>query len=115
MTAQPDWIQEPIDSSHDRKRFDCGQSDLNTYLQRYAKQNHASGGARCFVAVNHADRSQIGGFYTLSPASVAFARTPALIQRGLGRYDLPVFRLGRLAVDLGAQGAGLGGLSLIHI
>ena len=24
MTAQPDWIQEPIDSSHDRKRFDCG-------------------------------------------------------------------------------------------
>ena len=32
------------------------------------------------------------GFYTLSPASLEFARTPALAKKGLGRYDVPVFR-----------------------
>ena len=33
--------------------------------------------------------------------------------RKLGRYDGPVFRLGRLAVDLSVQGQGLGGELLL--
>jgi len=31
----------------------------------------------------------------------------------LGRYEVPVFRLGRLAIDLSAQGQGLGGELLL--
>jgi predicted GNAT family N-acyltransferase len=31
------------------------------------------------------------------------------VTRGLGRYDVPVYRLGRLAVDRSVQGRGLGG------
>ena len=77
--------------------------------QRYARQNHVSGGAKCFVAVESEASERILGFYTLSPASVLHARTPEIVRRGLGRYDVPVFRLGRLAVDLNAQGRGLGG------
>ena len=38
-------------------------------------------------------------FTTLSPASLELSRTPALARKGLARYDVPVFRLGRLAVD----------------
>lgn len=49
------------------------------------------------------------GYYTISPGSIEFARTPEVVTRKLGRYDVPVFRLGRLAVDRSYQKRGLGG------
>lgn len=113
MTPVTDWIETPIAAHHDRKRFDCGDRDLNTYLQRYARQNHESGGAKCFVAVDRSDPDRVLGYYTLSPASLAYARTPDIVRRGLGRYDVPVFRLGRLAVDKSVQSCGLGGKLLL--
>ncbi len=103
------WQEMPIGKQHDRAAFDCGDAELNTYLQRFARQNHESGGAKTFVAVTAEDLSHILGFYSLSPASMDYARTPAIAKRGLGRYDVPVYRLGRLAVDRTIQGRGLGG------
>jgi predicted N-acetyltransferase YhbS len=38
---------------------------------------------------------------------------PSTETRGLGRYEVPVFRLGRLAVERGVQGQGLGGQLLL--
>ena len=108
------WTEAPLDRSHDRAAFDCGEADLDTYLQRYARQNHESGGAKCFVAVPADAPTRILGFYTLSPASLIYARTPAIVSKGLGRYDVPVFRLGRLAVDRAMQGRGLGGALLLR-
>ena len=35
------------------------------------------------------------------------------MKKGLARYDVPVFRLGRLAVDRTVQGHGLGGQLLL--
>lgn len=109
-----DWAEGPLERSHDRAAFDCGDVDLITYLQRYARQNHESGGAKCFVAAPVGAPSQILGFYTLSPASLIYARTPTIVAKGLGRYDVPVFRLGRLAVDKSVQGRGLGGALLLR-
>ncbi|PBB23512.1 GNAT family N-acetyltransferase [Mesorhizobium sp. WSM4312] len=103
------WQETPIGKQHDRAAFDCGDTDLDTYLQRFARQNHESGGAKTFVAVTAQDPSRILGFYSLSPASIDFVRTPAIARRGLGRYEVPVYRLGRLAVDRSIQGRGLGG------
>ncbi|RRH92833.1 GNAT family N-acetyltransferase [Mesorhizobium tamadayense] len=103
------WQETPIGKQHDRAAFNCGDADLNIYLQRFARQNHESGGAKTFVAIMAEDPSHILGYYSLSPASIDYARTPAIARRGLGRYDVPVFRLGRLAVDLAVQGRGLGG------
>ena len=77
-------------------------------------ENHESGGAKCFVAVPSDAPARILGFYTLSPASIEYSRTPALAKKGLGRYDVPVFRLGRLAVDRTAQRQGLGGALLLR-
>jgi GNAT superfamily N-acetyltransferase len=102
------WQEEAIDKRHDRDAFDCGDADLDLYLRKYARQNHQSGGAKCFVAVSAAAPEQVLGYYTLSPAHLDFARTPALVRKGLGRYDVPVFRLGRLAVATSVQGRGLG-------
>ncbi len=108
------WEEAPIARRHDRAAFDCGDSDLNLYLRRYARQNHDSGGAKCFVAAPRAAPTRILGFYTLSPASLEYRRTPAMAKKGLGRYDAPVFRLGRLAVDATVHGRGLGGALLLR-
>ena len=108
-----EWRETPLGRQHDRARFDCGEDALNEYLRRYARQNHASGGAKCFVASTAADPERIIGYYTLSPASVEYSRTPTLVKKGLGRYDVPVFRLGRLAVDISAQRRGMGGALLV--
>jgi GNAT superfamily N-acetyltransferase len=103
------WREEPIGRRHDRKSFDCGAADLNGYLARYARQNHESGGAKTFVAVSSVEPARILGFYSISPGSIEFARVPANVTRKLGRYEVPVFRLARLAVDRSMQGQGIGG------
>lgn len=106
-------FETPLTLQHDRKSFDCGDPALNIYLQRYARQNHEAGGAKCFVAASRENPDRILGYYTLSPASLAYARTPAVLTRGMGRYEVPVFRLGRLATDLSVQGQGLGGRLIV--
>lgn len=109
----PAWHEEPIARRHSRKAFDCGDHGLNEFLQRYARQSHERGGAKTFVAVPDEEPTQILGFYSLSPAAVEFSRAATEVQRGLARHDVPVFRLGRLAVDLGVQRQGLGGQLLL--
>jgi GNAT superfamily N-acetyltransferase len=104
-----EWREEALTRHHNRAIFDCGVPALNEYLQRYARQNHDSGGAKTFVAVSPAAPTIVLGYYTISPGSIAFAKAPTAITRTLGRYEVPVFRLGRLAVSRGAQGRGLGG------
>jgi GNAT superfamily N-acetyltransferase len=104
-----DWLEASLGKQHNRAAFDCGDGDLNIYLQRYARQNHESGGAKTFVAAPFEQPARILGFYSLSPASLDYARTPAIARRGLARYEVPVFRLGRLAVERSVQGRGLGG------
>jgi GNAT superfamily N-acetyltransferase len=108
------WEEAPLAKHHDRAGFDCGDADLNVYLQRYARQNHESGGAKCFVAAPADTPARVLGFYTLSPGSLEYSRTPALVKKGLARYEVPVFRLGRLAVDQAIHGRGLGGALLLR-
>ncbi|MBE0547867.1 MAG: GNAT family N-acetyltransferase [Rubrivivax sp.] len=105
--------ETPISKAHDRDAFDCGEPALNESLRRHARQSHMSGGAKTFVATPLGEEGRVLGFYSLSPASIDCARTPMLAKKGLARYGVPVFRLGRLAVDLTLQGQGLGGQLLL--
>jgi GNAT superfamily N-acetyltransferase len=109
----PLWHEEPIAKRHNREAFDCGDAALNDFLRRYARQTHDYGGAKTFLAVRDDDPSLALGFYSISPASIEFSRTPDVVKRGLARHDVPVFRLGRLAVDKSMQGKGLGGQLLL--
>lgn len=104
-----DWREEPLGRDHDRKTFDCASPELNDYLRRHARQNHEGGGSKTFVAVPVATPETILGYYSISPASIAFAKVPVTLTKGLGRYEVAVFRLARLAVALSVQGQGLGG------
>jgi GNAT superfamily N-acetyltransferase len=107
------WHEEPIGKHHERDAFDCGEEALNEFLGRYARKSHDLGGAKTFLAIEDSDNKAILGFYSLSPASVNYARTPELVKRGLARHDVPAFRLARLAVDRRVQGRGLGGQLLL--
>ena len=107
-----EWHEEPISKRHDRQAFDCGEAALNVFLQRHARKSHELGGAKTFLAIDD-DQKTILGFYSLSPATIEYARTPNIVRHRLARYDVPVFRLARLAVDRKVQGKGLGGQLLL--
>lgn len=109
----PPWHEEPISRAYDREAFDCGDRNLNLFLRHHARNSHERGGAKTFLAVNDAEGKKILGFYSVSPASVAFDRTPNLVRHRLARHEVPVFRLARLAVDSSVQGCGLGGQLLL--
>lgn len=107
MSAPP-WREEPIGRGHDRGKFDCGSPELNHYLARYARQNHESGGAKTFVAASITEPARILGYYSISPGAIHCVDVPASVTRRLGRYDVPVFRLARLAVSRDMQGQRIG-------
>jgi hypothetical protein len=47
----PQWRIEPLDRQrHDRKSFDCGNSELNTWLATLAGQYESRDLARTYVA-----------------------------------------------------------------
>lgn len=104
----PPVEETPLTKAHRRADFDCGESALNDYLARFAMQAHQRGGAKTFVTCPTAEPTRILGYHTLAPASVAFARVPASVSKGLARHEVPIFRLARLAVDVSVQGLGLG-------
>jgi len=105
----PAWHEEAISKAHDRASFDCGDADLNVFLQRYARQSHESGGAKTFLAIDNTDNHNILGFYSIAPGSLSYADTPELVRRGLAKHEVPGFRLARLATHVQVQGQGLGG------
>ena len=107
------WYEEPIAKSHERDSFDCGNVALNEFLRRHARKSHAQGSAKTFLAMDNTDGRTILGYYSVSPASVAYARAPSVITRELARHDVPVFRLARLAVRRSVQRQGLGGQLLL--
>jgi GNAT superfamily N-acetyltransferase len=111
--ALPDWRAEAVAKKHDRKGFDCGEPALNEFFQLHARQSHERGGAKTFVAVDAGDSKTVHGYYSLSPASIEYARVPEIVSRGLGRYDVSAYRLSRLAVSVVLHGQGLGGQLLL--
>jgi hypothetical protein len=94
------WHEEPISKKHDRKSFDCADPAMNDFLYRYARQSHESGAAKTFLAIDNAGGKTILGFYSLAPGALAYADTPETVRRGLGRHDVPGFRLARIATAL---------------
>ncbi|HXG90034.1 MAG TPA: hypothetical protein VNJ02_17030 [Vicinamibacterales bacterium] len=85
MTPRVAWVERALARHHDRAGFDCGTAALNEYLQRYARQNHESGGAKTVVAVAATTPDTILGYYTIRPGAIAFAKAPPTVTKRLGR------------------------------
>ncbi len=97
----------PLDGGHDRAAFDCGAPALNLYLRNYALQNQKKGIVRNYVTTR-AGGNVVVAYYSLVYAAIDQKRLPAKLVKGLGKYDIPVMLLARLAVDHRQQGKGLG-------
>lgn len=97
----------PLEAGHERTAFDCGVPALNLYLRNYALQNQKKGIVRNYVTT-HTDSNVVVAYYALVYASIDRKKLPAKLAKGLGRYDIPVMLLARLAVDHREHGKGLG-------
>jgi GNAT superfamily N-acetyltransferase len=111
LSALPDWIEAPVSRGQNRAAFDCGDADLNRYLQNQAQQNHDRGISRTFVAAPRLSPETVLGFYSISPTEIGQLAIPKHMR--MGHHALPGYRLGRLAVDVSVQGQDLGGLLLL--
>ena len=98
----------PLAKSHDRSAFACGSEALDRYLQQQARQDAEKRVAAPFVLVEPPANAVLG-YYTLSASVITVDELPAELSKKLPRYpQLPVTLLGRLAVDQGQKGKGLG-------
>lgn len=82
----------------------CGQPALDDWARERAPRAEALGDAAVFVLE---DGDRIVGYYTLSPFSVIRGASPGRVSRN-APDPVPCLLLGRLAVDQGFQGLGLG-------
>jgi ribosomal protein S18 acetylase RimI-like enzyme len=99
---------EQLGEKHERSLFRCGEDALDRYFQTQVTQDVRRHVANCFVAVESAT-SAIVAYYTISAASIPLVDLPPDETRRLPRYPtVPAVRIGRLAVDQGFQGRGLG-------
>jgi predicted N-acetyltransferase YhbS len=99
---------EPLGRQHRFDPFDCGEPALNEWLDRHARDAHASGSARVFVATLE-DGETVVGYYALAAAQVAPDEATVRVLKGQPRArPVPAILLARLAVDRSHQGAGLG-------
>jgi GNAT superfamily N-acetyltransferase len=105
----PRWREEPINRSHDRRRFDCGDPDMNDFLLRHARQSHEQNASKTFCAIDETAPGKVLGFYTITPSAVAHQDVPAAVVKGLARHEVAGFKLARIATDLTVAGQGLGG------
>ena len=117
---------QALAGNHDRSGFDCGVEALNLWFRQTALQHQVKGISRTFVATPGDARSvenyRSAGYGDIGETSVlgyfalasAYVLADDLAPKLAKRYprQIPVTRLGRLAVRLDLHGQGLGRLLL---
>lgn len=113
MEMSMPWRIEPLDRKrHDRQSFDCGNSELNSWLATRAGQYEDRDLARTYVATLQGS-DQVVGYYSVCTHHVQFEILPKSEAKGLPAHQqVPVVLLGKLAVCRSVQGHGLGTILL---
>lgn len=108
------YLTEPLDSNHVRDHFSCGKEILDNYFQTQAKQDVKRKLSACFVLFDKG-KGKISGYYTLSSCSISNNLIPEALKKKLPNsyQSIPTVLLGRLAIDKGFQGKGVGKLLFI--
>ena len=84
-------------------------------MYRQASQDAKQHAATPFVLIE-SPSNEVLGYYTLSTSTVDLTGLPADLAKKLPRYsDMPVILMGRLAVDVGLKGNGLGEFLLMDV
>jgi GNAT superfamily N-acetyltransferase len=93
----------PLTADHDVRGFNCGKEPLNDWLKMRALKNEGRA-SRCYVVTQG---NTAIGYYTLSMGSVAHTGAPRGLRQNMPN-PVPVAVIGRLAVDQGFHGQGIG-------
>lgn len=105
---------EPLTRTHNRKAFDCGDSEVTLFLREKAMQDQERDLSRTMVLVDEKnDSKSIIGYHTLVMQQVSQVEIPndsPRITRGI-----PVILLGQLGIDTNFQGKGYGDLLLMDV
>lgn len=102
---------------HDRKSFDCGEKELNDFIQTKASKHMEANLSRTMVLPSLKmldDKCQICAFYSVAPSSIERNSLPDEIKKKLPGYPVPVFLLAQLAVHSDYKGMGLGKITLLN-
>jgi GNAT superfamily N-acetyltransferase len=95
---------ELLNSDHDLLDFQCGEAALDEWLRRRALQNQEGGASRTYVVRLGA---RVVGYYALATGAVDHVVAAGRVKRNMPN-PVPVMVIGRLAVDAGFQGRGIG-------
>jgi GNAT superfamily N-acetyltransferase len=96
----------PLSRSHIVHDFNCGVESLDSWLKIRAFGAEGRS-ARTYVACGIGQR--VAGYYCLSAYMVSIESLPKRLGRNMPRKS-PIILLGRLVVDVGFKGKGLGKL-----
>lgn len=111
----PDFTFVELDKKqHNRKGFDCGQPELNAFLQQYAQRHRDAGISKTMVLLDKANSDKIRSYYTLSHSEVKRQSLPPRLAKKLPHYPIPVMLIAQLAVDTKMHGQGLGKITLVN-
>lgn len=109
------WRIERLAPVHDFASFACGEPELDRYIQTRAAEDESRRAASIYVLVEAAEPSRGIGYYTLSMFHLRRSAVTKADRRKLPRYaEIPAVLLGRLAVDRGFRGRGLGSVLVVN-
>ena len=64
---------EKLTATHSVSNFDCGQSELNQFIQKYAYQNQQANNSQTYVSIYE---NVVIGYYSLAVGSVIHSQAP---------------------------------------
>jgi GNAT superfamily N-acetyltransferase len=106
------FLPEQLAAEHDLSAFDSGEPELDDWLRDHAHTVAARSLGRTWVWVVDSDPTRRPvAYYTLAAHVIEQELLTKKLGRGLPR-TIPAILLGKLAVDRGSQGQGLGGMVL---
>jgi len=94
----------PLAPEHEIEEFASGVEPLDTWLKQRARANEAGGASRTYVVCQG---KRVVGYYSLAAGSVLHHTATGRVRRNMPD-PVPAALLGRLAIDQGWQGRGLG-------
>lgn len=94
----------PLGAQHEFEGFESGVAPLDDWLKKRARANEAAGASRTYVVC---EGRRVVGYYSLAAGSVLHGIATGNVRRNMPD-PVPVALLGRLAIDRGRQGRGLG-------
>ena len=108
------WSREFVELDkdiHDGASFDCGETELDLFIQTQASKHRQAGISRTMVlpASNPLpnQKTPICAFYSIAPCSICRDTLPKALVKQLPRYPIPVFLIAQLGVSSRISGRGV--------